>query len=348
MVHVGLDVHHRLYIIALLESGQRRARTVRVRGSIDRLLACLGQEAAGRPMSICFEASCDYGVLYERLGEVAERVVVAHPAHLRAIYRTKRKNDKVDATKLAKLLALDLVPTVWVPGLDVRSWRALIGHRRSLIVQRTACKNQLRALLRTHAIKACANPWAKCRRDWWGQRPWPAPMVGWQVDQLLMQLDHLEQMVRAATRQLDRIGRRHPGVTLLRTMPGVGPRTAEALVAWIDQADRFDRSKQVGAYFGLVPCQDQSASRNRLGHITKEGPAAVRQLLVEAAWVATQKDRRLGQMFQRIVGDDAGRKKIAIVAVARQMAVIARAMLRSGEAYRPCEEEQASAQRAAA
>ncbi len=85
-------------------------------------------------------------------------------------------------------------------------------------------------------------------------------------------------------KDLDARARTHPGVHLLRTIPGVGPRTAEAVMAYIDDPDRFARSKQVGAYFGLVPSQDRSANVSRLGHITREGPSTVRKLLTEAAW----------------------------------------------------------------
>ena len=65
----------------------------------------------------------------------------------------------------------------------------------------------------------------------------------------------------------------------LQSIPGVGPRTAEAMVAFLDDPHRFERAKQVGAYFGLVPCQDQSSDRNHLGHITRDGSPTLRQLL---------------------------------------------------------------------
>ena len=72
------------------------------------------------PFAVCFEASAGYGYLFERLQRVARRVVVAHPGHLRLIFRSKRKNDRVDAEKLAKLLFLDEVPGVYVPSGGTR------------------------------------------------------------------------------------------------------------------------------------------------------------------------------------------------------------------------------------
>jgi transposase len=123
-------------------------------------------------------------------------------------------------------------------------------------------------------------------------------------------------------------------VALLRTVPGVGPRTAEAFVAHVDDVTRFARNDRVGVYFGLVPCQDASAGKDRLGHITCDGPATVRQLLCESAWQAVRHSPRVKGWFDRIAAGDPDRRKIAVTAVARKLAVVMAAMLRSGEAWR--------------
>ena len=136
------------------------------------------------------------------------------------------------------------------------------------------------------------------------------------------------------TARSNSVARHQPQVQLLQTIPGVGPRTAEALVAWIDDPHRFRSSRQVGCYFGLVPCQDQSHPRNRLGHITGDGPAVVRQLLCEAAWQAKARSPFLRAYFERIQQGDPDRTKIALVALSRYLACVAAAMLRNGEVWR--------------
>ena len=136
------------------------------------------------------------------------------------------------------------------------------------------------------------------------------------------------------TAELDRRADAHPGVALLRTVPGVGPRTAEAFVAYVDDVRRFARNKQVGCYLGLVPCQDSSAGRDRLGHITGDGPPTARMLLCEAAWQAVRRSPSLRAYFERVTHGDPGRKKIALVATAHKLARSMAAMLRSGEAWR--------------
>jgi len=136
---------------------------------------------------------------------------------------------------------------------------------------------------------------------------------------------------------------RHARPALLRALAGlpvfaVGQRTAEAFVAYVDDPARFGNIRQAGAYFGLVPCQDASAHMNRLGHITKDGPSAVRQLLVEASWQGILRSGRIKAHYQQIVDKKPERRKIALVATARWLSTVMLSMLKSGQCWR--EEEQ--------
>ena len=119
-------------------------------------------------------------------------------------------------------------------------------------------------------------------------------------------------------------------VRQLETIPGVGPRTAEALVAVIDNPHRFRRANQLGSYLGMVPKQFESGQMSRQGRVTKQGNAMLRTLLVEASWVALRYNPRLRSIYRRIAANSKTRRKIAIVAVARRMLVIAWAMMRDG------------------
>jgi transposase len=118
------------------------------------------------------------------------------------------------------------------------------------------------------------------------------------------------------------------------TIPGIGPRTAEALVAYIDNANRFSSVRKAGSYFGWDPCQDASADKNRLGHITRNGPPTVRKLLVEAAWQSVRRSPTIKAFYDRVTHNDPDRKKIAIVATAHYLTRVAVSMLKSGEVWR--------------
>ena len=98
--------------------------------------------------------------------EFAWRVAPAHPGHLRLIFRSKRKSDRVDAGKLATLLYLDQVATAYLPVADVRAWRSLIEHRQRLIRKRTRVKSAIRALLRNLGIEAPRGLWGRKGRTW--------------------------------------------------------------------------------------------------------------------------------------------------------------------------------------
>ncbi|MEI8197978.1 MAG: transposase [Phycisphaerae bacterium] len=102
----------------------------------------------------------------------------------------------------------------------------------------------------------------------------------------------------------------------------------------MDDPARFGNISQVGAYFGLVPCQDASASKNRLGHITKDGPAVARKLLVEATWQGTLRSEKIKNHFARLVQEKPERRKIALVGTARWLSTVMLAMLKSGECWR--------------
>jgi len=331
---IGLDAHQRLFVVCILDSAGKRLKWERIRGGPEKLLAYL----RGLPerFQICYEASCGYGYLYDRLNGLARRVVVAHPGGVRLIFRAKRKCDRIDARKLATLLFLDQVPCVYVPRLEVRSWRRLIQFRRRLVAQRTAVKNRLRALLRAYGVEAPRRGglWTRKGRVWLGALEWPTREAALERDLGLDELEHLHRRLGVVERWLNQVARRDPRVKCLRTIPGVGPRTAEALVAWIDEVRRFRHNRQVGCYFGLVPSQDQSAGTNRLGHITREGPSVVRQLLCEAAWQAKGRSAFARAYYERICGGDPDRAKIALIALARYLACVAAAMLRSETVWR--------------
>jgi transposase len=146
MYYVGLDVHKNRSSLSILDDHGAKIKRMEIKGPWSELLPAMAQ--LPRPFQVCYEATCGYGYLHDQLQRSAQRVAVAHPGHLRLIFRSKKKNDRVDADKLAKLLYLDEVPTVHVPGVDVRSWRGLIEYRRRLVQSRTGVKNQIRALLR--------------------------------------------------------------------------------------------------------------------------------------------------------------------------------------------------------
>jgi len=332
MHYVGLDLHQRTSTVHILDQYGRTVKEKTIRGHWHKVVFYLAKYH--KPFAVCFEATCGYGPVYDALAKIARRVVMAHPGQLRLIFRSKRKNDRIDAKKLAKLLYLDEVPTAHVPSIDVRQWRELIEFRRRLVDRQTACKNQIRSLLRSHGLQAPKSLWSRKGLAWLAALEWPG-LSGWvRREMLVEELQACHQRVRTVTRALDRLARRHPGVQLLRTIPGIGPRTAETILAYLDDPSRFDRASQVGAYFGLVPCQDASAGTNRLGHITKQGPATARKYLVQGTWQAIRRSVRVRARYDRLTDGRPERRKIALVATAHWLLRCMFAMLRDQQRWR--------------
>jgi transposase len=291
-----------------------------------------------RPMAICYEASCGYGYLHEKFSKLSDRVLVAHPGQLRLIFQAKKKHNRVDALKLAKLLYLDEVPRVHVPSVDVRSWRMMIEFRQKLLARRVSVKNQIRGMLKSQGITSGEvaggkSLWTKKGIAWLRGVELPE-LEGLRREMMVDELKELAGKIKRVEDGLAKVAAKHPGVALLMTIPGVGIRTAETFVAYVDDVKRFDRLKQVGSYFGLVPCQDATGKVNRLGHITRDGPATMRKLLTEAAWQGIRRSPTIKAFFQRIKREDPDRGKIALVATGHWLARVMASMLRSGECWR--------------
>jgi transposase len=367
MFYVGLDVHLRTSTWCILDQAGKFIKQETLRGDVDQVVTRLAQLKG--PWSVCYEASCGYGVLHDKLARVGARVVVAHPGKLRLIFKSKRKNDQVDAKKLATLLLLDQVPEVWVPTAQLRQWRELIEFRKRLTQKQTRCKSQIKTLLRglgirkiTAPVPATADPvvssedlapatavdrprkgsgmtsghpglWGKKGMTLLAEMELPTEIDGMRRDLLLEELGHFQRQLAKVEKRLDGLAEDHPEVELLRSIPGVGPRTAEAVMAYIGDPQRFARNKQIGAYAGLVPCEDSSAGAHRLGHITKDGPGTLRWLLVEAAWQGVRLSPTIKAYYERISRNHPDHKKIALVATAHHLLRVMLSMLKSGEVW---------------
>ena len=256
--------------------------------------------------------------------------------------KVKKKNDRSDALKAAQLSAVNQLRPVHIPRLEVRQWRALIAFRQQLVKRRGQIKNHIRDLLLSEGQLLPRGE--KC----WTQVGWahlealarPLSEVGmhelWrgQLDIELRQLRALQEQMAVVAAKLEALAASDARVALLRTVPGVGPRLSEAIVAWLDQPQRFRKAREVSAYVGMVPKELDSGETRRRGPITKQGSRLVRSLLVEVAWAGLRYNSWVRETYQRISGGKKSRRKIAIVAVGRRLLVRCWAMLRDGSRWR--------------
>jgi len=300
------------------------------------------QRQDGSPVHLTFEISGQAGYQYDALRPCVDSLTVSNPHKMTWVYRTSKKNDRIDARKQAVLLSIGEIPKVHIPPRRVRQWRATIQQRRGIVQRIVSVKNRIRALLKANGSgrPLHGGSWWKVANLAWMRheaRDWTEATSEqlWRVHlgRLLEELALLRGQLQGVTKYLDRYLGEQPGGALLMSIPGVGPRTAEAILAYTDGVQRFGRSKSYAAYFGLTPKLDESGQTRRLGHISKGGPAVGRWLLVESTWRAIRQSPALKSFYERIVGGQNQRRKVAVVATARKLLTIMRAMLHTGELF---------------
>ena len=265
-------------------------------------------------------------------------VLVGNARRLAAIWQGKRKNDGNDALPMAKLARADreLFHPVELRDDERHEMVQIIELREVLVAQRTQAVNSVRGLCKAQSvfIPKCD---ASCFHGVAGESI-PAD-ARWKFGPMLRHLRELAEAVKRYDAMLEEYARGHFGkeVEILRTIPGVGTITSCAFVAHVADPGRFGRARDAGAYFGLTPAQDQSGDRDAPRRITKAGSALVRHLLVTAANYVmrdssadTALKRHGGRICAR--GGKVSRRK-AKTAVARKLAVLMAAMLKSGRPY---------------
>ena len=315
---IGCDYHPSFQQIAFvnLETGEYGKRRLEHKsGEAEQFYRSL----AGQQMLVGVEATGGMRWFERLLGELQGELWVGDPVKVRAAAARKPKTDKRDAELLLRLLLEKRFPRIWIPTVEQRDARQLVLHRHRLVQTRTRAKNQLQAIARNEGLfpqrrvwsqagqqelmSLPLSPWAKVRRRDWQE------LLG----ELNQRIDPLDQALKQQAEQ-------RPAVRLLMTHPGVGPVVAMAFVLTICEPGRFQTSKQVAAYLGLVPMEESSGERRqRLGHITKQGNRMLRGLLTEAAHTAVRYDSQWRRKYLRLAMKK--NRSIAAVAVARCLAV---------------------------
>ncbi|TMQ32053.1 MAG: IS110 family transposase [Planctomycetota bacterium] len=290
-----------------------------------------------RATVVIIEACLLAGWVHDLCAELGIRCLVANTASEAWKFKhLKRKTDRDDAQRLAQLYLLEQLPTVTLPPSSVRQWRSLIACRQALVGRRVAVQNRIRALFVAQGLPAPRGAKAWAATGLAGLASWARPLGECAADGLwrglldlsLTEYRQLCELIDQAQTRLDALGQQHADVVLLQTAPGLGPRTAETVAAYLHDAPRFRSAKQVSAYSGLVPRQHQSGEMDRRGRITKRGPALLRKMLVECAWCMIRYNAWARGIYQRLTGGGQRRKKQAIVALARKVLVRCWAMLR--------------------
>jgi transposase len=295
--------------------------------------------ASEQPIRIAIEAGTHSPWVSRLLEGCAHEVLVANARKLRLIYANKRKTDEIDAENLARLARLD--PKLLYPlkhrGQEGQAHLAIIRSRQALVSCRTQLVNHVRGAVKSFGARLPKCPAVSFHKRASEHIPEALrPALG----PILETIGSLTERIKDYDRKLVAICQEHyPETDLLRQVEGIGPLTALTFVLTVEDPYRFEKSRSVGAYLGLVPATDRSGERDPQKRISKEGDEMLRRLLVGSAHYVlgpfgSDSDlRRHGEKIASRGGKNS--KKRAVVAVARKLAVLLNRLWVSGEVYDP-------------
>jgi transposase len=330
MLIIGCDYHPSFQQIAFVdtETGELGERRLVHAEEAEQFYVELKQRKV--PVRVGMEAS-GHARWFERLLRQLEfELWIGDAAEIRTKRVRKQKTDRQDAQLLLRLLMEDRFPRIWVADAENRDLRQLLWHRHRLVQMRTRVMNQLHVVALNEGLqrkKALWRPAGRKELESLALAPWASR----RRQDLLELLDQLTPQIQNLTQALEAEVEKRAVTRRLMTHPGVGPLTALAFELVIGTPERFHCGKQIASYVGLVPEENSSGDRRRLGHISKQGNALLRFLLVEAAQVTVRTQSQWRSKFFHLAMRRG--RKIAKVAMARKLAVHLYWMWRQGRDY---------------
>ncbi len=333
---LGIDLGDRISQFVALDGTGERVAEGRIPTTAEAFQQRLG--AIG-PKIVAIETGTHSPWVCRLLRRLGHRVTVANSRKLRLIYENRKKNDKVDAEYLARLVRVD--PKLLSP-VEHRSERAqhivtVLRSRDALVRTRSRLITHVRGVVKSIGLRV-----PRCSAEGFVKRARPIVPESMSValEPILTTIEQLGVQIAAFDRHVERLAKtEYRDAPVLMQIAGVGALTAVAYIATIGDPGRFTKSRTAGAWVGLVPGQRASSESNPQQRITKEGDAYLRSLLINCAHYILGPFgpdcdlRRHGEAIAARGGKNA--KKRAVVAVARKLAVLLHRLWRTHAVYEP-------------
>lgn len=346
-ISIGLDVHHNnTEVVVLCPDEILHRQTMPTRR--EHFLA-LGARFENCRVRAVYEAS---SVGYKPLRWLREAGFAAYmtsPALIPTRHGEYVKNDRRDAVKLAHYDRAGLLKPVWDLSDQQYDDRQLVRSRKQLVQNRTRTCQQIKSILKFHSVEVAegiSTSWSNAFLEWLAAEPTGRPGIDGSLRPKVQMYRAFSDQIRQMTKQIKALTeteRYQDRVDLLRTIPGVGVVTAMTFLVELGEVNRrFPSGEQLAGYLRLAPGEQSSANKQRKGSTPPGGNPWVRTALVQSSWQLIAEDEQLRAVYDRIkVKNPQYGAGIAIVAVARRLALAMRAMLREGLAWReePVEED---------
>jgi transposase len=317
MYYIGLDVHKKTISYCVKDAAgcvHQEGRIGSTRGELDAWIATVPQ-----PRTIAMEATIFTGWIYDHLLPHAEAVKVAHPLMLKAIAASKKKNDRIDAGKIADCLRCDFLPECHMASTAIRERRRILRYRGLVMRQAVQMKNRIAGLLMETGVSY--NKLRLHRMGYFEQLLATSEEISDSIRPLLkLCREHIDRSIRmdaALLRSLERDPLLTERLRRLRTVPGVGPITALTWALEIGDTSRFRSIRQAISYCGLCSAERSSADKLMRTPISKQRNKHIQQVLVEAARLAPRYSEELALLYER--ERQRGNTNRATLAVARKL-----------------------------
>jgi len=340
-IFVGIDLGDKNSVARMAVEREKSERWgfVNNRGGRARLFREVKKRAreAEAKIVMAYEASaCGFVLRDEAEAEGIDCWVLAPTKMEKSVEQRKQKNDDRDADDVLEklrghVLAGNRLPAVWVPDRQTRDDRELVRTRLELAEKQTQLKSQVQMLLKRHGLEKPSGLGAgwTVRYEKWLEGLTECEGLGRGLRQSLSslrrQLSWIEEEIARIEKSVEQLAQEPRHKTIieeLRKEPGVGLLTAMVFRTEVGYGGRFQRGRQVGKFAGLTPTSHESGQQNdRKGHISRQGPPRLRRMLCQASWVHIQHDENGKRVYEQVVARNPKKKKIAIVAVMRRLAV---------------------------
>jgi transposase len=336
--YVALDIHKHYCVVAGVDrDGRVQLPPVRVEHAD--LEGWLKQKLCPTD-HVVIESTTNAWHVYDLLEPLAERVVVANPIEVKQIANARVKTDIRDTLILARLLAANLVPEVWVPPVYVREMRQLLSQRRQLVETHTQIVNRMHSVAHRHHLQHERGKRFNEKTTGWQKAKTLSSLEQFQLALEMENLTYIQKQIERISQEVRKMCHQKPwaaSMTYLMQLPGFGVITAMTVLSAIGDIQRFETPKHLASYSGLTPGLEQSGTKNRGKGITKAGRRELRWALVEAAQMAVKSDPLLKMKFQAL--QKRMHRNQAIVAVARRLLELVWYVLTRRQPYRGFSQE---------
>ena len=289
---------------------------------------------------VVLESTTNAWHVYDLLEPLVERVMVANPAKVKQIANARVKTDVRDTFILARLLAANLVPEVWVPAAHIREMRQLLSQRRQLVETHTQIVNRMHSVAHRHHLQHERGKRFNEQNTAWQKDKRLSKVEQFQLELEMENRASMEKQIQRIGREVTKMCHQKPwaeSMTYIMQLPGFGVITGMTALAAIGEVQRFGSAKHLASYSGLTGGLDQSGTHLVQKGITKAGRKELRWAMVEAAQRAVKSDPHWKRKFQEM--EKRMHRNQAIVAVARQLLELVWYVLTRRQPYRHFSQE---------